>query len=118
MFRNSLATRPSVAGALYGAGAGVAINAGWRIACPFPEAARYRSVSRPGPVESISKEHLGTCGVEVGPANGEREWLAGDGRIRGGTDARDGRRRRGSARNDANGEAVGDRPRAVCGRSC
>ena len=35
MFRNSLATRPAVAGALYGAGAGVAINAGWRIACPF-----------------------------------------------------------------------------------
>lgn len=34
MFRNSLATRPTVAGALYGAGAGLAINAGWRIACP------------------------------------------------------------------------------------
>ena len=34
-----------------------------------------------------SKEHLGTCGVEVGPAYGAREWLAGDGRIRGGTDA-------------------------------
>lgn len=36
LFRNSLAIRPTVAGALYGAGAGVAINAGWRIACPFP----------------------------------------------------------------------------------
>jgi hypothetical protein len=35
MFRSSLATRPAVAGALYGAGAGLAINAGWRIACPF-----------------------------------------------------------------------------------
>jgi hypothetical protein len=34
IFRNSLATRPTVAGALYGAGAGLAINAGWRIACP------------------------------------------------------------------------------------
>jgi len=34
MFRNSLATQPTVAGALYGAGAGLAINAGWRIACP------------------------------------------------------------------------------------
>jgi hypothetical protein len=34
MFRNSLATRPTEAGALYGAGAGLAINAGWRIACP------------------------------------------------------------------------------------
>ncbi len=34
VFRNSLATRPAVAGALYGAGAGLAINAGWRIACP------------------------------------------------------------------------------------
>jgi hypothetical protein len=35
VFRNSLATRPTVAGALYGAGAGLAINAGWRMACPF-----------------------------------------------------------------------------------
>ena len=34
VFRNSLATRPTTAGALYGAGAGLAINAGWRIACP------------------------------------------------------------------------------------
>lgn len=34
VYRNSLATRPTVAGALYGAGAGVAINAGWRLACP------------------------------------------------------------------------------------
>ena len=36
VFRNSLAIRPTLAGALYGAGAGVAINAGWRIACPYP----------------------------------------------------------------------------------
>ena len=35
IFRNSLATRPTVAGALYGAGAALAINAGWRIACPI-----------------------------------------------------------------------------------
>jgi hypothetical protein len=35
VFRNSLATQPTVAGGLYGAGAGLAINAGWRIACPF-----------------------------------------------------------------------------------
>ena len=35
LFRNSLAMRPMVAGALYGAGAGLAINAGWRIACPI-----------------------------------------------------------------------------------
>lgn len=34
VFRNSVVTRPTLAGALYGAGAGVAINAGWRIACP------------------------------------------------------------------------------------
>jgi hypothetical protein len=34
LFRNSLVTRPMVAGGLYGAGAGLAINAGWRIACP------------------------------------------------------------------------------------
>ena len=35
IFRNSLAIRPAVAGGLYGAGAGIAINAGWRIACPY-----------------------------------------------------------------------------------
>jgi hypothetical protein len=35
LFRNSLTTRPARAGALYGAGAGLAINAGWRIACPI-----------------------------------------------------------------------------------
>jgi hypothetical protein len=35
VFRNSLATRPTAAGALYGAGAGLAINADWRIACPI-----------------------------------------------------------------------------------
>jgi hypothetical protein len=35
LFGNSLAIRPAVAGALYGAGAGIAINAGWRIACPY-----------------------------------------------------------------------------------
>jgi hypothetical protein len=34
VFRNSLTTRPAIAGALYGAGAGVAINASWRLACP------------------------------------------------------------------------------------
>jgi hypothetical protein len=34
VFRNSLATQPTMAGALYGAGAGLAVNAGWRIACP------------------------------------------------------------------------------------
>jgi hypothetical protein len=34
LFRNSLAARPVLSGALYGAGAGLAINAGWRIACP------------------------------------------------------------------------------------
>jgi len=34
VFRNSLAIRPTAAGALYGAGAGLAINAGWRVACP------------------------------------------------------------------------------------
>jgi hypothetical protein len=34
IFRNSLAVRPTVTGSLYGAGAGLAINAGWRIACP------------------------------------------------------------------------------------
>jgi hypothetical protein len=37
VYRSSLATRPAVAGALYGAGAGVAINAGWRLACPISD---------------------------------------------------------------------------------
>src|SRR5262249_55310508 len=35
VFRNSLATRPTVAGALYWAGAGGACNGGWRIVCAF-----------------------------------------------------------------------------------
>ena len=60
-----------------------------------------------------SKERLGTCGVEVGPANGEREWLAGVGRIRVVPTLVMVGRRRGSTRNDANGEAVGDRPLAL-----
>jgi hypothetical protein len=34
-FRRSLVARPGLAGALYGAGAGVAVNAGWRLACPL-----------------------------------------------------------------------------------
>jgi hypothetical protein len=34
IFRKSLAARPTFAGALYGAGAGVAVNAGWRMGCP------------------------------------------------------------------------------------
>jgi hypothetical protein len=34
LFRDSLATRPTAAGALYGGGAGLAINAAWRVACP------------------------------------------------------------------------------------
>jgi len=34
MFRNSVAARPTLAGALFGAGAGLVINADWRIACP------------------------------------------------------------------------------------
>jgi hypothetical protein len=34
IFRKSIATRPAVVGALYGAGAGLMINADWRIACP------------------------------------------------------------------------------------
>ena len=35
VFRKSLANRPMMAGLLYGAGAGLAINASWRIACPI-----------------------------------------------------------------------------------
>ncbi len=34
-FRHSFAARPAVAGALYGLGAGVAVNSGWRLACPI-----------------------------------------------------------------------------------
>jgi hypothetical protein len=37
VYRNALATRPIIAGALYGGGAGVAINAGWRLACPVSD---------------------------------------------------------------------------------
>ena len=35
LFRDSLANRPALAGLLYGFGAGLAINAAWRIACPI-----------------------------------------------------------------------------------
>lgn len=34
LFRKAIAIRPTLSGFLYGAGAGIAINAGWRIACP------------------------------------------------------------------------------------
>ncbi len=34
-FRHSLAAHPALAGSLYGAGAGIAVNAGWRLACPI-----------------------------------------------------------------------------------
>jgi hypothetical protein len=34
IYRKSIAARPTMAGALYGAAAGVAINADWRIVCP------------------------------------------------------------------------------------
>jgi len=34
-FRHSLAARPALAGALYGASAGISVNAGWRLACPI-----------------------------------------------------------------------------------
>jgi len=34
VYRKSIAARPTVAGALYGAAAGVAINADWRLVCP------------------------------------------------------------------------------------
>jgi hypothetical protein len=33
-FRRSLTARPALIGALYGAGAGITVNAGWRLACP------------------------------------------------------------------------------------
>ena len=33
LFRKSLTARPALAGGLYGAGAGLAINAGWRLVC-------------------------------------------------------------------------------------
>jgi hypothetical protein len=34
-FGHSLAARPALAGALYGASAGITVNAGWRLACPI-----------------------------------------------------------------------------------
>jgi hypothetical protein len=33
-FRNARAARPAITGALYGAGAGIAVNASWRLSCP------------------------------------------------------------------------------------
>lgn len=46
VFRSSLATRPTEAGALYGAGAGLAINAGWRLACPGLEPVAFVGSAR------------------------------------------------------------------------
>jgi hypothetical protein len=72
MFRNSLATRPTVAGALYGAGAGVAINAGWRLACPI--STPWHSLGAHG-AAIIATVILGAL---IGRFLGNRRWHIGD----------------------------------------
>jgi len=74
VFRNSLATRPTVAGALYGAGAGLAINAGWRIACPL--SVPWHALGAHG-AAIIATVILGAL---IGRLLGNRRLRIGDGR--------------------------------------
>jgi len=76
MFRNSLAIRPAVAGALYGAGASIAINAGWRIACPY-STLRHSLGSHGAAI--IATLILGAL---IGRFLGERRSYAGSGKHR------------------------------------
>lgn len=73
IFRNSLATRPTVAGALYGAGAGLAINAGWRIACPFSTpwhalGAHGAAIIATALVGALIGRHFGNRRLHIGAA--------------------------------------------------
>ena len=70
-FRHSLATRPSVAGALYGAGAGLAINAGWRIACPVSTpwhslGAHGAAIIATAVLGALIGRFLGNRGLDIG----------------------------------------------------
>ena len=71
VFRNSLATRPTIAGALYGAGAGLAINAGWRIACPFSTpwhalGAHGAAIVATAILGAFIGRYLGNRGLQIG----------------------------------------------------
>jgi hypothetical protein len=74
MFRNSLATRPVAAGALYGAGAGIAINASWRIACPASNLAHTLGAHGTAIVATVF------LGALIGRTLGARRLRRGNGR--------------------------------------
>lgn len=71
VFRNSLATRPIEAGVLYGAGAGLAINAGWRIACPVSTLWHALGAHGAGIVATV------ILGALMGRFSGNRTWHFG-----------------------------------------
>jgi hypothetical protein len=71
VFRDSLATRPTVAGALYGAGAGLAVNAGWRIACPVSTpwhalGAHGAAIIATAVLGALIGRFLGNRGLDIG----------------------------------------------------
>ena len=73
LFRNSLAIRPAVAGALYGAGAGTAINAGWRIACPYSTLRHSLGAHGAAIIATV------ILGALIGRFLGSRGWCGGAG---------------------------------------
>ena len=75
MFRNSLATRPTVATHCMALAQALPVGA---LLVRFPKQLDAALGKLPRTCKEHPKEHLGTCGVEVDPANGEHEWLAGD----------------------------------------
>ncbi len=73
VFRKSLATQPTMAGSLYGAGAGLAINAGWRIACPVSTPWHALGAHGAAIVATV------LLGALIGRYLGNRRWKTGSG---------------------------------------
>lgn len=53
-FRHSLAARPALAGAIYGAGAGITVNGGWRLACPVSTPWHFFTAHGPAMVFAVA----------------------------------------------------------------
>ena len=53
-FRHSLAARPALAGAIYGAGAGITVNGGWRLACPISTPWHLLTAHAPAMVSTVA----------------------------------------------------------------
>jgi hypothetical protein len=52
-FRHSLAARPALTGAIYGAGAGITVNGGWRLACPVSTPWHFLTAHGPAMVSTV-----------------------------------------------------------------